>query len=122
SLLMVGDLQGQGQKLVRRRGVGDLDGGASTGLDELVTQGLHPAVAARPQELLKGVSLEALGTNPAPNANIHEHRGGEPPTGFNSTHGFEKLRRGVAPAIVAPSKESRGIHSFVRQTTVRGHI
>src|SRR5262249_57280403 len=72
TLLASAHVNGQVEKVVRRRRVGDLDVRAGAGLDELVAERLHPAVAVLAQQLLEGVPLEALGPDGSPDTNVHE--------------------------------------------------
>ena len=104
-------LNGQVEKLVRRRRLGDLDVRAGAGLDELVAERFHPAMAVRPEQLLEGVALEALGPDGSPDANVHEDRRLESSAGFDGIDGLDKLGRVVAPAVVAPGEDGCAFHS-----------
>jgi hypothetical protein len=107
SLPVVGNLQGQVQELVRRRGVGDLDVRAGASLDAPVAEGLQPAVAARPQQLLEGVALEGFRPDGAADSDVHEQGRLEAPARLDGIDGLDKLGRVVAPTVVAPSEEGR---------------
>src|SRR4051794_31974201 len=64
-------------------------------------------MAVLAQQLLECVALEALRPDSAADANVNEQRQPESSAAFDSIDGFNKLRRVIAPAVVAPGEEGR---------------
>ena len=102
--------QSQVEQRVRRRRIGDLDGRAAASLDKLVSERFHPAMAARPQKLLEGISREAFGPDVSPDTNVDKHRWLEASACFDGINGIDKLGRMVTPTVVAPSENRGGAH------------
>lgn len=62
-VLVSGRLQGEVEKVVSRRRIGDLDVRSRPRFDELVAERFHPAVPVLAQQFLKCRSGEASGSN-----------------------------------------------------------
>jgi hypothetical protein len=62
-------------------------------------------MAGRPQQLLEGVSHEALGPDGTADSDVNEDLRLEAPALFNGIDSLHKLRRATAPTVVAPGEE-----------------
>ena len=105
TLLASAQVNGQVEKFVRCRRLGDLDVRACASLDELVAERFHPAMAVLAQQLLECVPLEALRSDSSSDANIHKQGRLEASAVFHSIDSFDKLGRMISPTVIAPRED-----------------
>jgi hypothetical protein len=113
ALLVPRRFDGEVEKFVSRRGIGDLDMRPSPALDKLVTERLHPPMAVLAQQLLESWAGKASRPDGPPYADVNEDWRLKASAQFDRIDGFDKLGRVIAPAVVAPGEKRYGHLPFL---------